>query len=375
MKPITAKSDSAPLKGKPIIKDILNRVKTRIRNKKLRVGKPKTNAPSAQGNRTLNNKKHKHLKESVSFIDSDVLSDFLNKKVLLETSSKNIFGVLGKFKGNFAIYEDTYVKGIIDPETITKIVCENFKILVDKPEKKRKHDHTCKDNSDGELIHEEIHKRGDEFVVTTEGGERVLGTHPSKEKAEKQLAAIEISKHSVNEDFSLLLRDRLKSRFFTNISEEVVNHENEFTMTTKEIYKRDRTAEAMLARSDFKPELKNGDTKEEAAHRIATDIVMSGRHGKGYKHVKGHSVEGKTHAKWGGHKTRKEANLRREIGRSHEGRGSRRKPSSSTPVEAREARKKKQIVPNRRRGGQLEGEHAFARADKTMKTNPYWKKP
>jgi len=330
MKAITAKSDSAPLKGKPIIKDILNRVKNRIRNKKLRVGKAKTNAPSTQGSRTLNNKKHKHLKESVSFIDCDVLSDFLNKKVLLETSSKNIFGVLGKFKGNFAIYEDTYVKGIIDPETITKIICENVKILVDKPETKRRHDHTCKYNSDDKLIHE---------------------------------------------NNSLLLRDRLKAKFFTNISEEIVNHENEFTMTTKEIYKRDRTAEAMLARSDFKPELKNGDTKEEAAHRIATDIVMSGRQGKGYKHVKGHSVEGKTHAKWGGHKTRKEANLRREIGRSHEGRGSRRKPSSSTPVEAREARKKKQIVPNRRRGGQLEGEHAFARADKTMKTNPYWKKP
>ena len=39
-----------------------------------------------------------------------------------------------------------------------------------------------------------IQKRGDKFVVTDKSGTKVLGTHPSKEKAAKQLAAIEISK-------------------------------------------------------------------------------------------------------------------------------------------------------------------------------------
>jgi hypothetical protein len=39
-----------------------------------------------------------------------------------------------------------------------------------------------------------IQKRGNKFVVTNKSGTKVLGTHPSKEKAAKQLAAIEISK-------------------------------------------------------------------------------------------------------------------------------------------------------------------------------------
>jgi hypothetical protein len=39
-----------------------------------------------------------------------------------------------------------------------------------------------------------IKKQGNKFVVTNKAGTKVLGTHPSKEKAQKQLAAIEISK-------------------------------------------------------------------------------------------------------------------------------------------------------------------------------------
>ena len=39
-----------------------------------------------------------------------------------------------------------------------------------------------------------IKKSGSKFVVTDSSGSKILGTHPSKEKAQKQLAAIEISK-------------------------------------------------------------------------------------------------------------------------------------------------------------------------------------
>lgn len=39
-----------------------------------------------------------------------------------------------------------------------------------------------------------IKKHGSDFVVTTEDGSRVLGTHPNKESAQKQLDAIEIAK-------------------------------------------------------------------------------------------------------------------------------------------------------------------------------------
>ena len=39
-----------------------------------------------------------------------------------------------------------------------------------------------------------IKKQGSKFIVTDSSGKKTLGTHPSKEKAQKQLAAIEISK-------------------------------------------------------------------------------------------------------------------------------------------------------------------------------------
>jgi len=46
----------------------------------------------------------------------------------------------------------------------------------------------------GEFIIEKIARRGDKWVVLDSKGKKVLGTHPSKEKAVKQLQAIEISK-------------------------------------------------------------------------------------------------------------------------------------------------------------------------------------
>lgn len=40
-----------------------------------------------------------------------------------------------------------------------------------------------------------IHKRGSKYVVTTKDGSKVLGTHPTREKAEEQLRAIEANKN------------------------------------------------------------------------------------------------------------------------------------------------------------------------------------
>ena len=44
------------------------------------------------------------------------------------------------------------------------------------------------------FIKEGIEKRGDKFVVTDSSGDKILGTHGSRKKALKQLAAVEISK-------------------------------------------------------------------------------------------------------------------------------------------------------------------------------------
>ena len=45
------------------------------------------------------------------------------------------------------------------------------------------------------MIDERIEHRDGKWVVKPESGNRVLGTHPTKKAALKQLAAIEISKH------------------------------------------------------------------------------------------------------------------------------------------------------------------------------------
>jgi len=179
-------------------------------------------------------------------------SKFINKSALVETVHGTFFGTFGYFKDNMALYEGEFVKHIIQLEDIIKFICEDTKGLKNvgsivstrndenpHDEKKRKHDHTIKDNSRGELIHE---------------------------------------------NFGVLLRDRLKSKFFGNVSEEVVNQENEFTMTEAEIAKRDRMADAMLNSSNFNPKLKGKDTKENAAHRIATFKIMgAGRNKSGYE--------------------------------------------------------------------------------------------
>ena len=53
-----------------------------------------------------------------------------------------------------------------------------------------------------ELLNEVIKKVGDKYVVYSKKGGKRLGTHASKAKAKKQLAAIEISKKArMNEDF------------------------------------------------------------------------------------------------------------------------------------------------------------------------------
>ena len=45
------------------------------------------------------------------------------------------------------------------------------------------------------LMDERIEHVGDKWVVKPKTGNHVLGTHPTKKAALKQLAAIEISKH------------------------------------------------------------------------------------------------------------------------------------------------------------------------------------
>lgn len=58
-----------------------------------------------------------------------------------------------------------------------------------------------------EFLIEMIRKREGKFVVLDSKGKKVLGTHKTKKKAQKQLAAIEISKKSLSEQITIPNRD------------------------------------------------------------------------------------------------------------------------------------------------------------------------
>jgi hypothetical protein len=104
----------------------------------------------------------------------------------------------------------------------------------------------------------------------------LLNKYSSLPNSSKHKSSIKYRSLPIN--LKQILKEKLKSMFF---SEEIVNPENEFTMTDAEIQDRDKRAESMLASPNFKPQLKKGDTKEEAAHRIATGAVIGERGSRG----------------------------------------------------------------------------------------------
>jgi hypothetical protein len=61
----------------------------------------------------------------------------------------------------------------------------------------------------GQKLIEHVRKRGNKFVVTNESGTKTLGTHPTREKAVKQLQAIEAHKHM---DESVQLKEEVNVR-------------------------------------------------------------------------------------------------------------------------------------------------------------------
>lgn len=83
-------------------------------------------------------------------------------------------------------------------EIVKKIECTANSIAAPQPTHKH-HELQVAENrierfAEFEEINEKIAKRGNSWVVLNKKGTKVLGTHQTKEKAIKQLQAIEISK-------------------------------------------------------------------------------------------------------------------------------------------------------------------------------------
>lgn len=244
-------------------------------------------------------------KECVDFTQLDI-SEFINKRVLVETFDGNYYGILGVMKNNYAILENEEVKKTIDPTEIVKVVCEGKKILIleknkpNDPEKwsdcksqaKKKFDvypsayanawaAKCYKKKGGSWrkvnesvdLQEKVLKRGDDWVVTDKEGKKVLGTHESKNKAMRQLRAIEASKH-MKESTDLIIVEKLKERFFNRVTEEVVNPDNVGKLTPQDTNPRAKRRDS-IAKSLKNVKQVKGDSPEEAKHRLATYIELN----------------------------------------------------------------------------------------------------
>jgi hypothetical protein len=275
----------------------------------------------------MNHKKSSNItliKECLDFTELD-LTPFRGKKTLVETVKGDYYGILGVFKNTFALFEGDQVAKVLDASEIIKVVCEDTRVVIleknipndskkwsdCKSQAKSKFDvypsayanawaSKCYKKKGGtwkkvneeldtqmELLSEKILHRGDNWVVTDSTGKKVLGTHSSKEKAMAQLRAVEASKarRGVHEETDLILRERLKDRFFGQILEDIVNKDNKGKLTPQasnpRAKSRDKIREKVKDRAKVVtgPKDKNGnkirdDTPEEAGYRLATYIEL-----------------------------------------------------------------------------------------------------
>lgn len=201
---------------------------------------------------------------------------FLGKKVLAETIDGVFYGLLGTSKTGFGVYKNGTLQRTLEEGKLLKFVCEDTKYVFKFPT--------------NEFLEEKKVHRGGKILVTNKAGTKVLGTHESEASADSQLKAIHASqarRGKLHESSELLLKESIKNRWF--VKEEIVNPDNEFTMTDDEIYERDKIADKILndpkklAKIKNKSKKKGTDTDEEKAHRVATYIVLSHRKGGGSK--------------------------------------------------------------------------------------------
>ena len=309
----------------PAVSDTTSKFAVSLKNKKGNEITVSFGDPNVKNNMNHNKTTNTTLtKECLDFTELD-LTPFRGKKTLIETANSNYYGILGVFKNTFALFEGNEVAKVLDASEITKVVCEDTRVVIleknvpndsekwsdCKSQAKSKFDvypsayanawaSKCYKKKGGtwkkvneeldtqmEILSEKILHRGNNWVVTDSTGKKVLGTHPSKEKALAQLRAVEASKarRGVHEDVDLVLRERLKNRFFGSISEDIVNRDNKGKLTPQRsnprAKNRDKIREKVKDRAKVVtgPKDKNGnkirdDTPEEAGYRLATFIEL-----------------------------------------------------------------------------------------------------
>jgi len=237
-------------------------------------------------NETTNTKKSSITsitEECMDFTELD-LSPFRGKKVFVETANGNWYGTLGVIKNNFALLKNEEIIKSIDPSEITKVICENKRILIlekNKPNDPEKWS-ACKSAAKQKF---DVYPSAYANAWASKCYKKKGGSWRSvKEEVEKQITLLNEKIEEPQEN--ILLRDKLKSLFFNSIiSEEIVNKDNKGKLTKDRQASRDKIERGLKNVKVVKGPPGRMDTPEEARYRLATYIEF--KKGKGKKKKKG----------------------------------------------------------------------------------------
>jgi len=220
------------------------------------------------------------IKECMDFTELD-LAPFRGKKTLVETNNGNYYGVLGIFKNNFALFEKGEMSKIIDPTEVTKVVCEDTRVVIlekNKPNDPEKWS-DCKSQAKSKF---DVYPSAYANAWASKCYKKKGGSWRTV-KEDINLKAEFTNKAQKNTN--LILQERLKDRFFNQISEDIVNKDNKGKLTPQASNPRAKSRDDIREKVKGKakvvtgPKDKNGnkirdDTPEEASYRLATYIEL-----------------------------------------------------------------------------------------------------
>jgi len=219
-------------------------------------------------------------KECMDFTELDLVP-FRGKKILVETNNGNHYGVLGIFKNNFALFEDGEMSKMIDPAEVTKVVCEDTRVVIlekNKPNDPEKWS-DCKSQAKSKF---DVYPSAYANAWASKCYKKKGGSWRTvKEDINLKAEFTNKAQKSTN----LILQERLKDRFFNQISEDIVNKDNKGKLTPQASNPRAKSRDDIREKVKDKakvvtgPKDKNGnkirdDTPEEASYRLATYIEL-----------------------------------------------------------------------------------------------------
>jgi hypothetical protein len=226
------------------------------------------------------------IKECLDFTELD-LTPFRGKKTLVETVKGDYYGILGIFKNTFALFEGDQVAKVLNASEIIKVVCEDTRVVIlekNVPNDSEKWS-DCKSQAKSKF---DVYPSAYANAWASKCYKKKGGTWKKvNEELDNKMKNLneEISKGTAKSDIDLILRERLKDRFFGQISEDIVNKDNKGKLTPQSsnprAKSRDKIREKVKDRAKVVtgPKDKNGnkirdDTPEEAGYRLATFIEL-----------------------------------------------------------------------------------------------------